>query len=66
MLMNNVEKLEHDVNAYKRVEFFYIYTLFIIYWIKNLDIYKLSIFIWFLLYTIIYYSIKNKIINIYI
>jgi len=45
---------EHDVNAYKRVEFFYIYTLFIIYWIKNLDIYKLSIFIYGIYYILLY------------
>ena len=53
-----------DGNGYLHVGFLDIHILSIIHRIKNLDIHKLSIE--FQVFTIIYYSIKNKIINIYI
>jgi hypothetical protein len=38
-----MENKSMDDNGYQRVGFLDIYTLFIIHWVKNLDIHKLSI-----------------------
>jgi hypothetical protein len=49
------------------LNFFYIYTFFIIFWVRNLYIHKLFIGFWVSIWIcIIYYSIKNKIVNIYL
>jgi hypothetical protein len=53
-----MENKSMDDNGYQRVGFLDIYTLFIIHWVKNLDIYKLSIKV--RVFIIYYYLLINK------